>query len=669
MKHSSFWRSSIALILTFPLVSVPPLTVIATETSSTTPLPLLENTSQEEAPFILETPSSTVLEPLAIEDLPVTPTSTVLVVEELAPLEILVPSSSPPLVATSTEPLLDETPTPSSTEPSPTPPPVLEPPPSTPPPEPPPPPLLPSPEAPTEDPPMICLAMIAPYPEEGREWIAFYGLTPSSSHRLLDWSIADAQSSLVKISPSTPLLWDEATQTLRYELKSARLNNDGDSVVITRADGSLHEHVTYTKTTRGEVWRRTSCESDWQIASTAPPELPEEALTEEAPTMTIEWVDLPPLYTPIEETPLAAASPTQSPEATPLASTATKPAPPPTTPPPTPSPSSVPTSATVTTPLTTPLATSTALLYTAKTSAATKSSTMAKASTTTKATKPPAPAKTSTAKKTASSSKGKTPSAQSPVIPLVSMDTLLREHETRNGVRVRLTGLVGNAPKLVGAQKFVLLNPDGKGLLVQGTSKQPSPVRGTVIELTGTLSWNDSGILLKQGAQDTWTAIGSTEEEAFPLRDLPLPAPALEDGWSHTEIEGTVQEIRTSSLLLDTSKGDVVQITLPKALGYRAGRLQKGDVIRVRGLYDPRQETVALLPQRAQDITTLTRAPIAAAQATLDTPMNTQPWLPLGIVGGTLLATEGWRRSHKLRQRAYERTKLLLRKTPVEQAS
>lgn len=509
--------------------------------------------------------------------------------------------------------------------------------------------------------------MIAPYPQEGREWIAFYGLTPSSSHRLLDWSIADAQSSLVKISPSTLLLWDEATQTLRYELKSARLNNDGDSVVITRSDGSLHEHVTYTKTTRGEVWQRENCEDVWRIASTIPPDPTEEPLGE-TPTMTIEWVNLPPLYNTVEEVPLAESSPLQIQEATPPASAAAKPTPPPTTSPSIQTSSQPPSHHPPSTVLTPPLTPSTTIISTERAVATAKpiTSTATKAPVAPKAKKPPTLAKASTAKKPSSSVKKS--SSQSPIIPLLSMDTLLREHEVRNGVRVRLTGLVANAPKLVGAQKFVLLNPDGKGLLVQGTSKHPSPTRGTVVELTGTLSWNDSGILLKQGAQDTWTAIGSTEEEAFPLRDLPLPAPALEDGWSHTEIEGTVQEVRTSSVLMDTPTGDVIQIALPKTLGYRAGRLQKGDVVRARGLYDPRQETITILPQRAQDITTLTRAPLATAQATLETPMNAQPWLPLGIVGGTLLATEGWRRSHKLRQQAYERARLLLRKTPVEQS-
>lgn len=227
-----------------------------------------------------------------------------------------------------------------------------------------------------------------------------------------------------------------------------------------------------------------------------------------------------------------------------------------------------------------------------------------------------------------------------------------------NTTRVRLSGLVVSTPKLLGSQKFVVLNPDGKGLLVQGSSKQPSPARGSVIELTGTLSWNDSGLILKQGTQDTWHALSSSTE-SFPLRVLPLPAPALEDGWSHVELEGVVQEQKATSVVIETATGDVITVNLPKVLGYRAARVEKGDTLRVRGLYDPRQDWPTIIPQVLEDIEILARAPLPAAKTSLQAPANSQPWLPLGLVGGTLAVSEAWRRTQKLREKARER--LLLR--------
>lgn len=225
------------------------------------------------------------------------------------------------------------------------------------------------------------------------------------------------------------------------------------------------------------------------------------------------------------------------------------------------------------------------------------------------------------------------------------MSTILEQPASYQGVRVRLTGVVASTKKMIGAHTFVLLNSDGKGLLVQAKSTAPTPDRGQRIQITGVISWNDTGVWLKQQVQDSWTTLeepSDDEAPSFALRTVALDAPGDEDAWSHVEIEGRVTDVQTASFDLETEDALPLRVRLPKSLGYRAGRLEEGDTVRVRGLLDIRGIEPLLLPQVVEDIQILSRAPLPTPQE----PRPVQaPWLPVGVIAGTLAASETLRRA------------------------
>ncbi len=541
--------------------------------------------------------SSTVTIILPVEE-PVTPSSTM--PEVVPPLEIPnQTSSTEPLILTtptSTEPLAT---TPSSTEVSVT---------ST-----------------------LCLAIIAPYPDEGAEWVAFYGLTPSSSHRLLEWSLHDAQSSLVKIVTSTPLQWDEPSHTLRFQLRSSRLNNSGDTVILKNAQGDIHDTFTYTEVERDQRWFRDRCDTPWRIIPepiihyTTPPPPPvveEEPLpiVNEPPTMNIELSGIPP------STPLVIEEDAPQPRPTAIMQEVI------------PKP--------IITEQKPPLATIAALV---DTPAPTPKSTVKKATiikTATTSTKATTKKATATKKTPAPKQKATTvkKSSTPPTLSL-AMSTILDQPAEHQGIRVRLTGTVASRQKFVGTHKFILINSDGRGLMVHAKTTTPTPERGQYIQLTGVIMWNDEGVWLKQQAQDSWHVLEREEETdsaAFALHTAALDAPGQEDAWSHIEVEGIIQAVQTGSFDLETEDGVPLRVRLPKLLGYRAGRLQTNDTVRVRGLLDTRGLELSLLPQVIDDIHILERAPVPTPK---DTRPAQAPWLPVGIIAGTLATTETVRRA------------------------
>lgn len=481
----------------------------------------------------------------------------------------------------------------------------------------------------------ICLAIIAPYPDEGPEWIALYGLTPSSSHRLFQWSIHDAQSSLVKIVTSTPLLWDEPSKTLRFQLRSARLNNDGDTVTLKNSLGDVHDTFVYTEVERDQRWFRERCDAPWHIIpkpiiqyvhSPAPTEptfpsissstpIANTSIAPEPPSMNVEQVSLP-IVTPIiidEELPtspppklephlpLPIVKEERPPTGTILKASAQQP------PANTPSP------------------------HTPKRALIKQAPTKRVSS----------PQKTTPV----SSSKTSLKKSFSRAIPSLSMSTILDQPAKHQGVRVRISGIVASRKKLIGSHKFILLNSDGKGLLVHAKTTLPTPERGQRIQATGVLMWNDEGIWLKQQAQDAWEIVERAEEdedEDFAIRIASIDEPSQEDAWSHIEVEGKVVAVQGESLDIETEDGVPLRVRLSKLIGYRAGRVEPRYTIRVRGLLDIRGTEPVLLPQVSEDVQILERAPLPSPQNQRPTQA---PWLPVGVMAATLATTETLRRA------------------------
>lgn len=501
----------------------------------------------------------------------------------------------------------------------------------------------------------ICLAIIAPHPNEGAEWIAFYGLTPSSSHRILQWSIYDAQSSLITIATSTPLLWDEPTQTLRVHLRSARLNNNGDTVTLKNTFGEIHDTFTYTKVERDQRWLRERCDVPWHIV----------------PEPVIEYISETPVEPPTSAPPSATANADVASEVIqpPLMAIEVSALPPSapliiqeereTAPPPLPTvnietqtaalekkPPAGTTALEKTSVLERLQTTNTPLLHNEKVSTSGIVTSPSSSSMKHTPTAPTASAASKRARATSSSSK-KNAANKSTKITVHSppMSSVLDRPAEYQGIRVRITGTVVSSKKLIGAHKFVLLNSDGKGLLVHAKTTAPTPERGQFIQITGIIAWNDEGVWLKQQAQDTWETLQHEPEESsadFALHTATLDAPGQEDAWSHIEVEGKIRDVQNGSFDIETEDGVPLRVRLPKLLGYRAGRLESHDTVRVRGLLDTRGIEPVLLPQVVEDIQILERAPLASPK---DARPAQAPWLPVGIIAGTLATNETLRRA------------------------
>jgi hypothetical protein len=222
-------------------------------------------------------------------------------------------------------------------------------------------------------------------------------------------------------------------------------------------------------------------------------------------------------------------------------------------------------------------------------------------------------------------------------------------------VRVAISGTVASRAGILNKNYYVLLSPDGHGLLVRGSSKQPTPPMGAVVRVTGTLTLNDDGLSLGVGTKDRWEELSTPIASPGP-RLVNLLEPSLVDGWSLVEVRGTVVETKTTSALLDLGDA-LVNVTMKSASGYRASRLNEGDTVSVRGLLDIRGEEPAIVIRTAGDIEIVSHATLAAPQ---ETPKGLPIWMPFGAAGATVAVSEGYKRFKRLRDKT--RVKSLIAK-------
>lgn len=210
--------------------------------------------------------------------------------------------------------------------------------------------------------------------------------------------------------------------------------------------------------------------------------------------------------------------------------------------------------------------------------------------------------------------------------------------------RITLSGVVGTQAGILSKYHFVLLAPDGRGLHVQGSSKQPSPAFGATVRVTGTLTLNDDGLMLKLGANDRWAPESRIENTVEPRAiDFLDIDPA--DSWSLVEVTGTVREVKSGTVALDLD-GVAVDLRIKASTGYRAARLAVGDTLHVRAVADTRGETPALYPRQTDDIEILSHAKLAKAA---EAPRGLPDWTPFGAAGITVAITQGVKRLKRLR--------------------
>ena len=515
------------------------------------PEPVIETPTTTEP--IIEIPTST--EPVVELE---TPTSTDPVLEPLVGT-----SSTLEIISTSTEPIIE---TPTSTTELPT---IEQPEPA---------PITTTNPAPTPAPatiptstiPLVLhLHAIFPAPESGDEWIELIVPTGTTLAQIENWSLHDASASIYRFTGTNERVTINGN-VWHISLASARLNNSGDTVELTRPDGSVAERMSFPETARGTGWRKN-------VNNTA-------------------WIQDPP----------------QAVQTTPAPTPVTNSVPAPIT-------TIVPPAPTIELPMIVATTTQNQVIDTEK------KTTEAKPKATTKP-------KTTTVKKVT------TPKVD-PVPPLVTIDMLT---QLEPEIRVTLEGTVGTIPGILSKNQFTLHTPDGRGLLVRGTSKQVSPEFGSKIRLTGTLSLNDDGLSLKMLSKDKWIKLDN--KESIEPRIVDLLAPSQEDAWSLIQVTGTVLETSSGKAVLELD-GFPITIKIRPVTGYRAQRLSKGDLVRITGIVDTRSEEPLLYPRQTQEIEIIAHANLAP----VGEPKTTWPaWTPFGAAGITIAVTEGYKRLRRL---------------------
>ncbi|MCR4256190.1 MAG: hypothetical protein NUW08_00615, partial [Candidatus Uhrbacteria bacterium] len=276
--------------------------------------------------------------------------------------------------------------------------------------------------------PTFRLHRVYPAPPSGeREWVEIKLPDGTSLTDLDGYALYDAVSRAALFPPSDMTLVSQVGNIVRIELTSAKLNNGGDTVELRRPDGSVVERMTYPKTASGQSWTKNSEETAWMLeGGTSPSEEPE--TTEE-----IVYLPPPPLIElPVHES----VDDEEEPEA----------------------------------PLIVPLI-------------ETEGSTEPAVASTLLASKPIRTAQTPKTKITTV----KSATAKKNVAYEVTHDMLTK---IEPNIRIAISGTVATKAGVVNKNHYVLLSPDGHGLYVRGTSKQPTPPMGTVVRVVGTLTLN-----------------------------------------------------------------------------------------------------------------------------------------------------------------------------------
>lgn len=266
----------------------------------------------------------------------------------------------------------------------------------------------------------------------------------------------------------------------------------------------------------------------------------------------------------------------------------------------------------------------------------------------------PKPKTTTTKPKTTTVKKTTTTTSAKPIDTKTSDVVLEVTHDMLSkidpNIRISIKGTVATKAGIVNKNYYVLLSPDGHGVLVRGSSKQPTPKLGDIVRVTGTLNLNDDGLSLGVGTKDKWEPITSLEAPPLP-RPVDFNAPNMEDGWSLIEVTGTVRTVSAGGVTLDLGDA-MLEVKIKSASGYRASRIVEGDVLRVRGLLDDRGDEPWLLVRMAEDINLVSHAALATAIA----PKRSMPdWLPFGAAGITIAVSEGYRRLKRVHHERRER--------------
>ncbi len=447
------------------------------------------------------------------------------------------------------------------------------------------------------------LETIFPAPSNGSEWVEVSGC--ETLEALAGWSIHDPQGLIVTVAASTAI--EQADEgRFRILLPGQHLNNSGDTVMLRGSDSGLYDVVAYPSLKHDERYARRN-DDTWWIPERVP-NIVADATTSTSAT--------------IKPEARAASAQSANPQTTPSEHVSTI------------APS-------------TPVRSLTQTVHAASVTSLTFDEYLAH--TKTRDTPPTRVAKPPQKTKPLSPSRprSRTMASSSPQTP-----------------RVVLHGIVGTPPNLIAKRRFVLLNTEGKGILVYLSGSQPSPTLGQRINITGSLVINDDGTHLEMRARDRWqpstlkiedpkpTLLDSLEEDAKPL-------------WRLVEVTGLVESRSGSTIHLMVDTTEVVAV-IPTSLGYRSARLAIGTQIHLLGLLDTSAHPARLHPRLASDITIVERTTSPSNNLLTNTHNSLPPWIPVSAAGATVAAGYGLRRLRKW----YEEKRLAQQlSTAIEQLS
>ncbi len=440
----------------------------------------------------------------------------------------------------------------------------------------------------------LLLNEFMPDPEAGTEWIEITSSMPDRTIPLQGMSIHDSTGSILSLSGML-----SATNTIAiFNLKSARLNNSGDTVSLVDAQGQMVDKYIYLESKEGVAWARDG-QGAWRMTSAPTPgagnQINEIVIAPTQSSSTEKYPGENYYSTTTKKLPISKIQlsknnqsiKTQLPKTT--STNAIKPA-------------------------------------ETKTSATAKTSTAAK--TTTKAVKPKTTTKTTTAKSNA--------------IRYIDFDMIY--DDSIGGIRVALEGTVGSPVRLLSSRAFVLLNSDGRGLLVRLGTTHKMPIFGTRIKIIGTLKFDTyDNVYLSVAKTDAWTALKT--QENIQARAIPWVAPSVEDSWSLASVTGTVTSVSGSTISIVSDDSDL-DVKIKPAVAYRASRLKAGDTIKATGILDLSGERPALLPRSAAEIDLIAHAPVAQTQntATPQSKSGLPGWTPFAAAALAIGGIEGIKR-------------------------
>ncbi|MFH1973680.1 MAG: lamin tail domain-containing protein [Patescibacteria group bacterium] len=445
-------------------------------------------------------------------------------------------------------------------------------------------------------------------PDGDGEWIEITSLDLSVTIPLTGVQLRDAVGKIYTFTSGTI---DVTTPFVQANLSSSRLNNDGDTVSLHGPDGVVIDTLIFEGSEKGAPWARDEdAVGTWRLTHIPTPGEPNIIADpndmEEAPVQTI------PVATP--ETPIVTLSP-------PGLASVTMPA--------------------VTPKVTLPSAVATAGAKTA----ATKATASAVSKTPSAKATVAKPIKTTAVKTTKTpSTKTTTSTAPQPIPITIAMTS----SDTYRGIRVTLQGTVGSPSGLLTSHGFILLAPDGRGLLVRVPTAKKLPAFGETVQVTGTLQFDDLDIpSLKLGTKDGWTILSESAVRVVP-RTVDLLAPGSEDRWSLISTTGDVVRVQATTVTMRVDGADVV-VAIRKVVDYRASRLTVGDTVRVTGVLDLSRDTPRILPRVADEIVLVSHA---APTTTASTMKKALPgWSPFGAAGLAIAGTEGLKHYRERRKR------------------